>query len=1009
MTIRNALVFALVSASLLNASRVVAYEVETHADMSRAAASASSLSMDLTVLDSLGIKSSDEFPNSKNDGKLKSIIELIRDGARFEDDGLRPINHFFDPIHDDGILFTSPTWALEDRSGVPLQSYSFKDARENLHRALTAKDERERTKYFGLTFETIGRVIHHVQDMAQPQHVRLDHHLKLSDKYSESAIEDRSRYERYTDERKDDSQLYGDRRPITFARARDYWVTGKGEGMAEFTNHNFVSKDTNFLMLNGQATQRTRYALPAPDGQVEVASIQQLFAEKGKAVPEALETECSKGGQDCTITFYGTTVSDRKSGETSPNARASSLSIFDQDLQVYGKTILYRDPDTGEESLSDRLFSLNEFNFDAAHQFLIPRAVAYSAGLIDYFFRGRLAAEDASFSETGITLRVKNAIDITKYPHLVDGVMRSGGSLVVAYEYDLSAQRVLGISDPVILTQDLKPAQSSDGVYIFRLPALPQGATNARYRLVYRGGLGQETDAVFAGEFVPVSGFIVQPNYVSEDGIGGSRNIYRTQGNWKLSPNSGLAAGNTDWKGWYVDGKPTKVLSWRGPTSRYFADYYYIRGYPYLIVPFEVQIYQDGKVFSIAPGPVMGAAVMKDDNGQAWLVAICLYGSSEVVYRRPNVKNETAALYDPINAPDGWREMGRRSRVPGEEPTGVSWFFNGSGTEAQTMREWKNPAQQNPSTDLHRLKMVVRNGAAEFQNFGNLPGYTGQRVCTDSYDADDSGSSNSTSTLTGEYIIAVDYKNDEEVLARVAVESSSSASSAQTIVKDSNNTAISRAGSVEHTLTHTEKLRWGGPDLVTFSNTQTSQASWSSGQDASTYSEQSKNSYENAEITYFLDLRYDLYSHYVWGWDTETTRNRTNGSVETSGTGTFTESNRLVSNLGPEIVWFSKKETYAPQQGGSEAYIWRCWSGSNGPLGPYNGNNFGWMNNLKLGGGLWTVDTAGNLLVSQRYYSVGGYEEPGTFNFLTGTDPTTVVPGEQSGLEPSYFPGGVIH
>lgn len=31
---------------------------------------------------------------------------------------------------------------------------------------------------------------------------------------------------------------------------------------------------------------------------------------------------------------------------------------------------------------------------------LIPRAVAYSAGMIDHFFRGRIEAEDAHYTDT---------------------------------------------------------------------------------------------------------------------------------------------------------------------------------------------------------------------------------------------------------------------------------------------------------------------------------------------------------------------------------------------------------------------------------------------------------------------------------------------------------------------------------------------------------------------------------------------------------------------------------
>ena len=42
---------------------------------------------------------------------------------------------------------------------------------------------------------------------------------------------------------------------------------------------------------------------------------------------------------------------------------------------------------------TNRLLSLNRFNFDEVYPFLLPRAVTYSAGLINHFFRGRLSVE----------------------------------------------------------------------------------------------------------------------------------------------------------------------------------------------------------------------------------------------------------------------------------------------------------------------------------------------------------------------------------------------------------------------------------------------------------------------------------------------------------------------------------------------------------------------------------------------------------------------------------------
>jgi hypothetical protein len=41
---------------------------------------------------------------------------------------------------------------------------------------LTSPTADERKGFFGKTFQTLGQVIHHTQDMAQPQHVRNDAH-----------------------------------------------------------------------------------------------------------------------------------------------------------------------------------------------------------------------------------------------------------------------------------------------------------------------------------------------------------------------------------------------------------------------------------------------------------------------------------------------------------------------------------------------------------------------------------------------------------------------------------------------------------------------------------------------------------------------------------------------------------------------------------------------------------------------------------------------------------------
>ena len=185
---RIGLIVALVIISRI----VLAYEVDTHEKMSEPAAKSSVLKADNEVLRRLGLQfpiedDRQQFPNSK--GEPRNILNLIKEGSKLEDSliFIRPIHHFYDPISGEALLpllaKPSPTWALEDLENFGSQAFSFRHARDYLYKALTLSDEQERKENFGLTFQTLGHVIHHIQDMAQPQHARNDIHPSV-DQYN---------------------------------------------------------------------------------------------------------------------------------------------------------------------------------------------------------------------------------------------------------------------------------------------------------------------------------------------------------------------------------------------------------------------------------------------------------------------------------------------------------------------------------------------------------------------------------------------------------------------------------------------------------------------------------------------------------------------------------------------------------------------------------------------------------------------------------------------------------
>ena len=354
---------------------------------------------------------------------------------------------------------------------------------------------------------------------------------------------------------------------------------------------------------------------------------------------------------------------------------------------------------------------------------------------------------------------------------------------VLAYDYkDANGDKQYGASQPVLAKTaaegggDLAPGVASTAAYDFAL-SIPNDAREVHYRLVFRGRLGQEEDAIAVGLVEPVSGFLVAPNYVPADGLTGSRTIYHRSTGWALTQETGMQAGNVDWKGWYVRGRPTKVLTWNGPATRYFplvydpaaASSFGPNGY---LGAYQSNIYQNGELFAVTPRPVLGAALTRDSAGREWLVAVSRDGLDDVVYRRPNQKSDSTF---------GWSQIGRYTHDPaGFNPPNMPWFFNGSGTEAQAMRSGRLP---NGKLWLFRLKLTIHDNQVTFSNEGNLEGKTIQ--ATDSMTCENESSVCSTDPSScsgfehdvfrsqrvyeikpgGRFIVAVDYVDDQPVYA----------------------------------------------------------------------------------------------------------------------------------------------------------------------------------------------------------------------------------------------------
>jgi hypothetical protein len=360
--------------ALIVGSPVFAYELKTHKQLTEGAVYRSTIGAG--SLKRLGLPKpihdqSQRFPSS--DGTPMRIDELIGAGAMWEDtlQLTRVFHHFYNPATGTPLSvgtelgFVSPDWALEERGGLTSlhsgeQHFSYRDARRYLYSALTERTPEDRNRNWGLVFQSMGHIVHHIQDMAQPQHTRNDAHCGpyCGNAYPEST------YERWTEQHRIGLPLEplsagydvkSERYRAVFNHPRAFWHTqpperlALGQGLAEFAHRNFVSVGTMF----------------APE-----------FASPKFDITKSIDIDIRHlmPGTELAgvVRFFGNEVRDDYLNTTSVNNAGLSESIFDPELR---------------QAARQPVFSLNRFNFMAAHGYLLPRAVAHSTGLIDYFFR----------------------------------------------------------------------------------------------------------------------------------------------------------------------------------------------------------------------------------------------------------------------------------------------------------------------------------------------------------------------------------------------------------------------------------------------------------------------------------------------------------------------------------------------------------------------------------------------------------------------------------------------
>ncbi len=465
----------------------------------------------------------------------KTILYLLRKGSTDEDSDTpdsfsflpqcRAVNHFHNPLlswdqsymtdqpwfvdvwcWDWKPIYSNITWATSylspppDGAKVPFtytsssSPYTWDRARDYYYKALTLATAEDREIYLAWTFQTVGHVMHLLEDMAVPAHTRNDfqshyirnnnsffdriqpfeHYVKVNPSLVASANPTITDFPSFINTRLTDfwdTNLYNGSNPSTFNNI----------GLAEFTNANYFSDYT--IPINNPTPKHT---FPYP------------------YISDTTYQVCPQEIAPGILQKY---ISRKINGQPCPSpTNAGSIDHF----AAVGLLSGYPDPNT----ISYMWLDDNVHNTYAKE--LLPRAVGYSAGLLDYFFRGNIEitiptigiyaqTNDPNQGFTSIKLLAKNTTST--------GEEMTDGSIELVVKYRLALEDPFQ-SNPVPTTNEFSYKVVPEFNNIRSIPRntsveltfdsgqntiVPINATDVYLQLVYHGRLGYEDGAVAIG------------------------------------------------------------------------------------------------------------------------------------------------------------------------------------------------------------------------------------------------------------------------------------------------------------------------------------------------------------------------------------------------------------------------------------------------------------------------------------------------------------------------------
>jgi hypothetical protein len=417
----------------------------------------------------------------------------------------RSVNHFHNPLKDWSEAGLNDIFGLYSGQSSVLWSqnpnqqiggrWAWPNAREFFYTALTIENKSQRDENFARTFRAVGQLMHLVHDASVPEHTRNDAHVLPA-------------YEAFVEKIRTNNQNkhmwdVWISKPITFDKSilqiasthalapvpisriidSDKYdgsnpgiTVSNAIGLAEYTNANFLSWDT---MLTDDYSKDHRHYFPHPN------------AEKASLWVDHNNNRA----------YY------KKNGD----------GVAVDHLAVKSLLHNYRVKYFPQENRS----IITGYEEYASH--LIPRAVGYSAGLLNYFFRGTIeitppeqyvysiidgGIEPQQFTKikaklknttedeallNGSLVAVAKYIKRTDYQPDLSADPPDVNSLPAEFSYSVSAMKLL-------LPEELASmnAHPTEFIFDFSDDPIPAGITDLSLQVVFKGTLGNEKDNAIA-------------------------------------------------------------------------------------------------------------------------------------------------------------------------------------------------------------------------------------------------------------------------------------------------------------------------------------------------------------------------------------------------------------------------------------------------------------------------------------------------------------------------------